>query len=302
MKNYCVYSVLTGNYDNLKQPLVVDERFDYILFSDVNHEEKRGVWTVRPIPYQDTDPTRRSRYPKLQPHKVLPEYQAWLYHDASIQIQDAALYERFMIMIKENVDWGYCAHPYRDCVYDEAYTVMGALDTEDNILKWCHYLRKKKFPRHIGLIENGLSFRRNNAMVKEIDDEWWNLYRSTTRRDQLTLRYIIWKNKEVHIERLLPTNESIWDTKLISITLHPKSQSKNRSVRETFWQHARSRCRAGLEEKKTSFQDFYYRLYKYPIWIEKSVLFFWGICMTALYGKEIKRRANERHKQQLQDA
>lgn len=296
MKKYCVYTVLTGSYDNLTQPLIVDDRFDYILFTDVVDEIKRGIWQVRPIPYEDKDKTRRSRFPKLQPHKVLPEYEAWLYHDASIQIQKAEMYERFMLMVENNVDWGYCEHPYRKCVYEEAYTVMGSLDTEDNILRWCHKLRLDNFPRNNGLFENGLSFRRNNQIVQRVNDEWWDLYCSSTRRDQLTLGYVIWKNTNLHVEHLLPNGESIWNTTLISITLHPKSQSKNRRVHETFWQHARTRCRGGLEERIDSFKEFYFRLYKYPVWVEKIILTIWGFAVTALYGREIKRRANERHK------
>lgn len=38
-KKYCVFSVIVGAYDTVKQPVVVDDRFDYILFSDSEVKE-----------------------------------------------------------------------------------------------------------------------------------------------------------------------------------------------------------------------------------------------------------------------
>ena len=86
MKKFVIYTVQTGGYDNVQQPLVVDERFDYILFTDSADAKQKGVWQVRSIPYQNADLTRLSRYPKMHPNELLSDYAASLYIDANIQI------------------------------------------------------------------------------------------------------------------------------------------------------------------------------------------------------------------------
>ena len=43
MKDFVVYTVLTGGYDNILQPLVVDDRFDFILFSN-DFDDKKKVY------------------------------------------------------------------------------------------------------------------------------------------------------------------------------------------------------------------------------------------------------------------
>ena len=75
MNKIAIYTVLTGNYDELRQPEVIDETFDYICFSNDIRESQIGIWQVRPFDNRNTNATRESRYPKLNPHAVLPEYE-----------------------------------------------------------------------------------------------------------------------------------------------------------------------------------------------------------------------------------
>ena len=132
MKQFVVYTVQTGGYDNVQQPLVVDERFDYILFTDATDVKQKGVWQVRSIPYQNADLTRLSRYPKMHPNELLSDYTASLYIDANIQITGQRIYDRVVECYEQEVDWAGIKHPYRDCIFDEAYAIYG-LDTERNI-------------------------------------------------------------------------------------------------------------------------------------------------------------------------
>ena len=53
MNRYVIYTAVVGNYDEIKQPQVVDNRFDYILFSNDIKEKNVGIWQVRPIPYHN---------------------------------------------------------------------------------------------------------------------------------------------------------------------------------------------------------------------------------------------------------
>ena len=207
MKQFVVYTVQTGGYDVVQQPLVVDERFDYVLFTDICEQETIGIWQIREIPYEHVDKTRLSRYPKMHPNQLLAEYKASLYIDANIQITGQRIYDRVVKCCDRQIDWAGIKHPYRDCLYDEAYVVY-SLDSEQNIFRWCHNLRTEDYPRHRGLFENNVIFRTHNNQTKLANAMWWNLYEEYTRRDQLTLFYVFWKNPNVKTSLLLPSGES----------------------------------------------------------------------------------------------
>ena len=169
MNRFAIYTVSTGGYDEVKQPSVIDSRFDYILFTDNAMESmKLGVWQVRSIPYINEDKTRLSRYPKMHPEELLSEYAASLYLDANIQITGQSIYDRCVELYERGVDWAGRKHPYRDCIYDEAYYVYG-LDTEKNIFRWCRRLRNEGYPRHRGLFENNVIFRTHNERTRLVD-------------------------------------------------------------------------------------------------------------------------------------
>ena len=88
-----IYTCITGGYDKLRQPEVLDGDFDYICFTDAVGRSEEGVWQIRPIPYSCDDPTRLSRYVKLLPHKVLGEYDESLWIDANIAIRGNGIYD-----------------------------------------------------------------------------------------------------------------------------------------------------------------------------------------------------------------
>lgn len=299
MNNFVVYTVQTGGYDVVLQPKVIDERFDYVLFTDVVSEKKKGVWEVRPIPYENADLTRLSRYPKMHPNELLSEYKASLYIDANIQIISQKIYERFIELYEQEVDWASVKHPYRDCIYDEAYVTYG-LDTEANIMRWCHRLKTEGYPMHRGLLENGVTYRMHNDTTQKVNEMWWSLYEQYTRRDQLTLYYVLWKVPEIKVDQILPEGESVWHSESVQIHKHEKTfrQAGRRGIKETFWEHARNRCRDGMEEKAEAFREFHYWLYGLNPVIAKILLHLWGVYATVVYGTIIKFRAYQRHKSQ----
>ena len=292
MKQFVVYTVQTGGYDIVQQPLVIDERFDYVLFSDTNEQKSMGVWQVRTIPYENVDLTRLSRYPKMHPHELLGEYNASLYIDANIQIIGKLIYDRVVECYEKGFDWAGIQHPYRDCIYDEAYVIYG-LDTEANIFRWCHQLRKENYPRHRGLFENNIIFRIHNAKVTAVNKMWWNLYEQYTRRDQLTMYYALWKKSEINTALLLPKGESSWNSKTIQIYKHKRNAKLvgRRGVKESFLEHARNRCRCGIAEKKKQFSEFHYWLYGLNPTIARMLLCLWGWYALVVYGVKIKYRA-----------
>ena len=297
MNKFAIYTAHIGGYDHVHQPLVIDSRFDYILFTDKAMEEQVGVWQVRKVDYINEDKTRVARYVKINPEKLMPEYAATLWIDGSMQITSSYLYDKCCELYAKGVQFASVRHPWRDCIYDEAYAVYG-LDEETKIFNWCHLLRAENYPRHNGLWETGVLYRKNDALVMKMDEAWWNIINQNTRRDQLSLNYVQWKIPDLQTDLLLPEGESAWKSNAIRIHKHQTTslQSGRRGIKETFWEHARCRCRNGMEEKADQFREFHYWLYGLNPAVAKVLLHLWGVYATIVYGTIIKMRAYKRHK------
>lgn len=198
MNKKVIYTCLVGNYDVLRQPLVVDETFDYICFSNDIKEDRVGVWQIRPIPFEHKDNARLSRYVKLMPHKALEDYEWSLWMDANIQITGKELYSIVDDKIAEGNKIYQVTHclPPCDCIYEEIKTayLCGRSGFCKTFRQYWH-LKRNKFPKHWGLFENNFILRKHNdTLVKKISEEWWTEFMKYTKRDQFNLMYIYWKN------------------------------------------------------------------------------------------------------------
>lgn len=194
---FVIFTTIVGGYDVVKQPLVVDERFDYILFTDDLSNKKIGVWDVRAIPYEDDNLVKLSRYPKLMPTKVLPEYEASLYIDGTLQIATSYVYEKVIELYNNAVDWAGVTHYQRDCSYDEMCVIVGEFPKgvhDYDTIEWYVKLKKEGFPKHFGLYENNVIYRNHNEKITKIGDEWWASMQQYCKRDQFSLMYLLWKN------------------------------------------------------------------------------------------------------------
>ena len=194
-KKYAIYTAMVGGYDEIMQPMVVDDRFDYILFSNDIKEDRVGVWQVRPIAYTNPDNTRICRYVKTHPEELLPGYEASVWLDSNIRIMTSAVYERIIELYESGSLIASMCHPERDCIYDEAFEVMYLRFEQERVaVDWCRKLRKEKYPRHNGLYETGVMFRKHNtSLVAETNVMWWDCIEQYSKRDQLSFNYVLWK-------------------------------------------------------------------------------------------------------------
>ena len=71
MNKFVIFTAVVGNYDEILQPKVVDDRFDYILFSNDIKEKNIGVWQVRPINYINEIQTKIARWVKTHPEEYM---------------------------------------------------------------------------------------------------------------------------------------------------------------------------------------------------------------------------------------
>ena len=114
MGKVAIYTVLTGGYDTLEQPKVIDERFDYFCFSNDIEKDSIGIWKVRKFEGDFPSKQIESRYPKMHPSTVLPEYGYSVYMDANIRIETADFYEAVMQKIDAGIELSGVKHPFRN--------------------------------------------------------------------------------------------------------------------------------------------------------------------------------------------
>jgi len=224
MNKKVVYTSLVGKYDSLKNPGYIMENWDYICFSNDLKKEKNSIWRIEPIPYKHWDNLILSRYVKIVPHRVLNEYDYSLWIDANIEIQDDFVFKRLNELIEQQFILSLIPHPHRDCIYKEAQIcIENGLDRKKIIEKQVAFLKDEKYPENNGLFENGLIFRRHNdPKISSLGEEWWNLYLKYSKRDQLSLSYLIWKNK-IHCEPFTSKGLSVRNIPSIRYPLHKRS-------------------------------------------------------------------------------
>jgi glycosyltransferase involved in cell wall biosynthesis len=190
-----VYSVLVGDYEDVKEPAVVDPAARYLLFTD-NPSLACRHWEVVAFDTEGLNPRRASRLPKLLAHRYLPDHDVSVYIDASLRIR-AGDVGRMVADCLGGRDIALYRHYKRSCVYDEIDFVMNDPDrlVEDRAL--CERAREKYraigYPRGNGLFENGLIVRRNTEAVRVLNETWWREYRDGAERDQFTLMYALWQ-------------------------------------------------------------------------------------------------------------
>lgn len=190
-----VYTALFGNYDDLIEPKEKFEGCDFICFTDQKHLTS-DIWEIRLIEESDLPPNMMNRKYKILPHLFLSEYEWSLYVDANIAIlgNSMDLANKYLSMY----DMAVPKHFARDCVYDEAKecVILGKTKYEET-KKQMNTYEKEGFPKNFGLGENNMLFRKHNSeKVLKLMNEWWEELNTQTKRDQLSLAYVLWKNGE----------------------------------------------------------------------------------------------------------
>lgn len=225
MKRIAIYTALTGNYDSLIDPAVIDPRCDYICFTNQVHSQG-SVWKYRTIPSDIKNLALLSRYPKMHPHELLGEYEYSVYMDANIQIVNSDFYQRIFAKIEQGVSLSGIKHPFRDCPYNEGYAVFTyGLDSFFSIIRTLRFLKKENFPEHYGMFEANVILRKHSdKKVQKQCEDWWKLVSRYSKRDQLTYSYTLWKN-HIAFDYLIPENESARNYAGFSFTPHTRKMN-----------------------------------------------------------------------------
>ena len=189
-----VYTVITGGKDNLVNPEIVNENWDYYCFTD-SHELKSDFWKIMYIDDDmGLDQIRLQRYYKIFMYKVLKDYDYSIYIDGKNQIVgDLDEYIRFYAMNSSMLCF---PHPLRKNM-EEEITEVGKLNKADpDFLReqYQHYL-SLGYDESVPIIESCCLVRdHHDPVLQAVMNGWFKEICEWSYRDQISLGYVCWKN------------------------------------------------------------------------------------------------------------
>jgi hypothetical protein len=190
-----VYTCIVGGYDEVQEPDELIPNCDYYLISDV--EKKNSVYKFINInnfaECKELDNTRKNRYCKINAHKIFPNYKYSIYHDGNVSINKNIL--NYMTEFPITKIIGLARTSYKS-IYAEAYRGMiNKRDEEERFRKQVDKYWNEGMPEDFGLIDPTFMIRQHNHPVcKKIMEDWWNEVLDFSRRDMVSLPYVLWKN------------------------------------------------------------------------------------------------------------
>lgn len=184
----------TGNYDSVKPPIKINPKFDYIIYSDVPLPNY-GIYKIKPIPYYDSDPTRRARYIKTNLNKFTLQYDYAVWIDSNIiMVEDVE--SLITPLIKNKSLIGALPHPIRTNVLEEANACIRAEKDDPTAIKKQIKYYTKEITKNLDLIESNFMFYKiKEAKLNNFFSTWWQQINNFSKRDQLSFGYSIKKNR-----------------------------------------------------------------------------------------------------------
>lgn len=208
-KKIAVYTCIVGNYDKLHDPLLVNKNFEYFVFTDSCIDS--NIWKKKEIPSNIMDLSNNTlinRWLKMHPYKLFPEYDYTLYIDGNVTI----ISDLTSILHCADNDYGIAMHNHvlRDCIYEEANAcIIHGKGNKQKLRQQCIKYREEGYPEHNGMLEATIILSNiHNNKVDKVFDNWWNEFiNSESKRDQISLPYVLWKmNIETKAIGLLGNN------------------------------------------------------------------------------------------------
>lgn len=195
MNKTAICTVITGNYDTIKQPLVLTPGADYFLFTNNLTIKDAGVWKVVHIPSLNIGSRSEkennillSRRVKMLTHEYLPQgYDVSVYVDADMLLKES-LNELLDTMADSSL-MAACRHSCCASVRQEINDLInkGMVDAHQVEQQWQRYV-EWGFKDDLGISENGLLIRRHHdARVIQLMELWWKEYQHGCLRDQVSL-------------------------------------------------------------------------------------------------------------------
>lgn len=195
-KKIAVYTCIVGNYDDLMDPVTVSPECDYFVISDRKPKCKtvfQYIDIANIVPSYITDNTRKNRYCKINAHKIFPKYKFSVYFDGSIQLKSTII--DLVAALPKTRLTAFFPMPWLS-IYREAMSVLqNKREEEEPLIRQMEDYWLEGMPENFGVVACGVLIREhNNPVCKKIMEEWWIQLERFSKRDQVSLPYVLWKN------------------------------------------------------------------------------------------------------------
>lgn len=215
-----VYTTMFGRVEKMYEPALRPGNIDYYLVTDRRtfrrltgapdgseagnsfyggHAEYKG-WSVFFAddlgPDEPYDPVRKSRFFKMHPHFLFPDYRYSVYFDANhILLGDMS--ELTVDLDTKPYPAAMFIHRTRDCVYQEIARCIALGKGDRNALRGQEKrIRQSGMPEHNGLLYGAVIARfHHHPGCIQLMDAWWECYMRGTERDQIALAEALWREK-----------------------------------------------------------------------------------------------------------
>lgn len=162
-----------------------------------------------PVPLPNLENRLKSKYLKIQTHRFLPNYDAYIWLDGSVEINGANFAESFIDEVKHKSIAIY-RHRERKSAYEEIeYIIEQMLNGStyllsrygnQQIFKELLFFKEKQLPEDYPLFNCFTFVRLNNDIVNKAFDEWWLRCIEFSNFDQAMFSYCMWKeNIDVNV-------------------------------------------------------------------------------------------------------
>ena len=222
-----VATAITGGFDPLALPRILDSDVDYVCFSN-SELDGYGVFDVRTIPYHNDDPRRVARFAKTNLLHLLPEYDYVVWIDANVQLRCSV--HKFVDEVKYSGKLvAGLHHPVRENYLDEADVAIKQKLDDVHIIK--SQLDKYALNPRLQderLIETNFMVFAANPLTKRFTDQWWSEIENFSRRDQLSINFAsLMSGVEIH--PFFTDGSSCRDTKFLRMFSHGTAPTPLRS-------------------------------------------------------------------------
>ena len=194
MKKICVYTCITGDYDELHEVEVIEHDVDYICFTN-NDKITSKTWKIIAIENNGLDNHKLARKIKILGHDYINKH-----YDISVWIDADIVFRKkvsdFVKTYLQNNSIAFFKHFSRNCAYDEAKECLKRRkETKENLLKIVDFLKDENYPQKNGLYETTVFIKKHNDInIQKAMNTWLMMIKNYSKRDQLSVGYAMWKN------------------------------------------------------------------------------------------------------------
>lgn len=186
-KKVC-FTVITGDYDDPHDPLVITPGWDYVLITDNKKLSIKGYKTI--LIDKSEDQQKAQRLIKIYPYDILPGYELYLYHDGNYQVTKS------LDSAAKGFKGGFGAklHQERDCYIKEAQRVIELKKANERLVKKqvAEYIHQG-IPAGSGCFESGIYLKDASESTKKLSAAWAAEVKEWSSRDQISLPAAIHK-------------------------------------------------------------------------------------------------------------